>query len=111
MNQIDYENIITENVVQNIFGEDLIDSTSGKYIITICGKILSINGRMFWNSRDQAIKSFYNSYKWRVRRDILMVLHPHDNLFNWWSDSNGGIIWKAFKQVLKEKFNFKITKV
>lgn len=104
-----YKAALTPELINTIFAGNTISSASGKWYITVDGKILMTNnGRIFFDSRSQASKAFYNAYRWRANWRIHQFLH--EDGYSWSSDGRPGRRWAAFKQVLQEGHNFKIQR-
>ena len=106
-----YERFVTPALVREIFESSILDSTAERWVISVCGKIVAIQGKIFYNSRDQAVKAFYNSFSWKVRRKFGRLSHPEDINTRWWSDPNRGQYWKDFKSALTKNYGFVITRV
>lgn len=106
-----YERFVTPALVREIFENSILNSTAERWIISVCGKIVAIQGKIFYDSRDQAVKAFYNSFNWRARRRIGQLSHPDDGNAGWWSDPNRGRYWKDFKSALTKNYGFVITRV
>ena len=94
----DCERFVTPSMVREMFQDYIIDNGNKGWGITVCGKILTVNGKMFFDSREQAVKAFYNSYHW-------------SNRWSWWSDENRTTYWKAFKKVLERDYGLKFIKL
>lgn len=107
---IDCERLVTPSMVRNMFQDYIVEKGSG-WAMTICGKILTVNGKMIFNSREQAVKAFYNSYHWRAMREMHMAAHPGSDRWSWWNDSNRTTYWKAFKKVLERDYGLKFIQV
>ena len=107
---IDCERLVTPSMIRNIFQNYIIDENRG-WVMTICGKILTVNGKMFFKSRAQAVKAFYNSYYWRAMRDMHVAAHPNSDRWTWWSDEDRSVYWKSFKKVLERDYGLKFIQV
>lgn len=103
------EELITPTMVREIFEDNIINEGPKGWCMMICGKVLTVNGKMFYKSRQQAVKAFYNSYHWRAMRHIHTARTGEP--WGWWNDYRRTNDWKAFKKVLTEKFGFKIVRI
>ena len=102
-----FESYITPTFVRNLFENDIIDNKERGWAISISGKILTIGGKMFFKTRAQAVKAFYNSYSWRVRRAVYLQMNPGRT--DWWRGGNH--YWKSTKKVLENKYGLKFIKL
>ena len=103
----EYKRSLTPELINSIFHGSLIDSASSKWYITMDGKIISVGGKVFFDSRTQASKAFYNYFKWRANWRIYSVLGEEGP--SWRNDNNRVTNkWKALKEVLQEQHHFKI---
>lgn len=110
MPTIDCERLVTPSMVRTMFEDYIIDRDKG-WAMTVCGKILTVNGKMFFKTREQAVKAFYNSYHWRAMREMHMAAHPGSDRWSWWNDENRSIYWKSFKKVLERDYGLKFIQV
>lgn len=107
--QIDYSSYVTPTFVRELFEGAILDEENKGWYITLCGKILTIDGKVFFNSREQAMKAFYNSYNWRAKHKLYDVTHPEPNgRYHYWSDPDRTIMWRAFKRKLESEYGFQI---
>lgn len=106
----DYENLVTPDMIRRVFQDFILDENRG-WAITVCGKILTVNGKMFFKTREQAVKSFYNSYRWRAMREIHIAAHPSSERWGWWRDTERSIYWKSFKKVLERDYGLKFIQI
>lgn len=111
MTKAEYKEVITPEMVRQIFEGRTVESNNSKYAITVGGKIISVGGKIFYDSHEQAVKGFYNSFGWRARRVIWGLLHPNDTPWGWWRNEDSSVVWSAFKEVLKEKYGFDIIQL
>ena len=111
MTKAEYKEVITPEIVRRIFEGCTVESNNSKYAITVGGKIISVGGKIFYDSHEQAIKGFYNSFSWRARRIVWESLHPNENPWGWWRNEDRSVVWSAFKEVLKEKYGFDIIQL
>lgn len=111
MTKAEYKELITPALVREIFQGNIVESNSGKYAITVCGKIVSVGGKIFYDSHEQAVKGFYNSFGWRARRVIYRAANPTDDSWRWWRNEDRTIMWTAFKEVLKNNYGFDIIQL
>lgn len=107
---VDCERLVTPDMVRRMFEEFIIDDTKG-WAMTVCGKILTVNGKMIYKTREQAVRAFYNSYHWRAMREMHMAAHPGSDRWSWWSDENRTIYWKSFKKVLERDYGLKFIRL
>ena len=49
MTKAEYKELITPALVREIFQGNIVESNSGKYAITVCGKIVSVGGKIFYD--------------------------------------------------------------
>lgn len=101
---------ITPQFVRNLFSRDLLPEAGNRWVITVCGRIVTINGKVFFHSREQAVRGFYNSFHWRACRDLGAAVNPADQYY-YWRDPNRKAYWNAIKKALEEKYDFKIVQV
>lgn len=111
MTKAEYKQAITPEVIREIFQGHIVESNSSKYAITVCGKIVSIGGKIFYDSHEQAVKGFYNSFGWRARRVIYRAVNPTDDSWRWWRSADSRTMWTAFKEVIKDNYGFDIIQL
>ena len=112
--ETNYEEMITPSLVRRVFNNHILREGQEKWAIAVCGKIVTVNGKMLFDSRQQAVKAFYNSFHWRFGHQVAMQINGGDGWtggYRWWNDSNRGDRWKAFKKVLERDYGFKIIQV
>lgn len=108
---IDYEAIVTPSMVREIFSNSVLNDEDKGYVISLCGKIVTIDGKVFFNSREQASKAFYNSFNWRARYTMYEAIKPANvSRYSVWSYQDKTKMWLAFKKVLERDYGFKIMK-
>ena len=109
---VDYETLVTPSMVRELFADSVLDDDDKGYIISVCGKIVTIDGKIFFKTREQATKAFYNSFNWRARYRMFEALHPEDTGrgYGVWSFPDRSKLWFAFKRVLERDYGFKIMK-
>ena len=88
----------------------LLEAGSGKWIITVLGKPVIMSGKLLYDSRKQAVKAFYNCFKWRSSRDLHMATHLGASLWDWWREERNSY-WPVFKKVMTEKYGLKIIQI
>lgn len=110
MTKAEAKEIISADVVRDIFGPFVVAPNEEKWAITVSGRIVAVNGKMFYGTKQQAVKAFYNSFKWRALRSIWLQSHPNDP-WGWWRNGDNKPLWEGFKEALVEKFGFKIIQV
>ena len=72
------------------------------WIILIDNRIwINTMGCFLWDTRDKAVKAFYNCMKWRASR--IMREENHEE-FNW---SLCNTRWKIFKKILGDRLQIK----
>jgi len=102
------ERFITPSFVRDLFQNSTINGQEKGWAITISGKILTIGGKMFFKTREQAVKAFYDRYNWRVRSKVHEYLHPNEG--HWWGvDSR--TYWIPVKKVLEKDYGLKFIKL
>lgn len=101
--------LITPDLISGIIDEHLINRSNRKYYaISVKGKLLELgNGKILFDSRQQAIKGFYNSYRWRTSWTLTRRLFGPSA--RWWEHS--AVIWKAFTEKLKREYGFQVVEV
>lgn len=110
-NQNEFEDVITSDIVRNTFKNSIFENgCSNKWAMFICGRLISISGKSFFDSREQATKAFYNAFHWRVGREIQRSFSGN-RIYYWWSNPHRRDYWEAFKKVIKNKYDFKIVKI
>lgn len=89
-----------------------LDWVDDMYVIMYDNKLfIPKQGRMFHETREDAVKHFYNEFCWRSRD----AYKKHYFGVNWW-DSRKNIdltdrqIWNEFKKTLNEDCKFEIIK-
>lgn len=109
------ENLITKELVREVFNGSVVDSTSGKWMINVCGKVINIGGKAFFDTREQAVRAFYNAFSWRaglyIGRANCARRGGDLGAYYLWGDSDRAAYWKAFKKVLAKDYGFKIVRV
>ena len=104
------EAVITPEFVNNLFEGMLLETGSGKWIITVQGKPVVVSGKLLYDSRKQAVQAFYNCFKWRSSRDLHMATHPGASVWDWWREGRNSY-WSVFKKVMTEKYGLKIIQI
>jgi hypothetical protein len=84
MVRTEFKNLVTPAMVDDMFRNFYIDSENKGWVITVCGKVLTINGKMLYKSRKQAVTAFYNSYRWRAMRQMAYAVHPNTEHPYYW---------------------------
>ena len=110
MTKAEYKAAITPQFVREFFTGSVVDNSGPRYAITVAGKIVSIGGKIFFGSREQAMKGFYNSFSWRAKRQIWNMCHAGNDGY-WWRSPDSPTIWKAFKEALAEQYGFNIIQL
>lgn len=110
MTTINYEELVTPTLVRQLFQDNVVKSDCPKWAIFISGKLISIQGKIFYDSREQAVKAFYNHFSWRAKRRLWNTAHPGD-LYHWWGNPEGAVIWKAFKKSLETNYGLTFREV
>lgn len=86
------------------------DCIDDMYVILCDNKLFIPNqGRMFHETREQAVKHFYNEFSWKSRN----AYKKHYFGYNWWDNRNNidltdRQIWNEFKNTLNEDCKFEI---
>lgn len=114
MTQEEYESVISPSIVNDVFMGETLERSRGKYIISVAGKIVTIKGRVFYDSKSQATKAFYNSFSWKARRAIWANVRGSGNNrdpYGYWSSPDRSLMWTTFKKVLARDYGFKIQQV
>ena len=110
MTKAEVKEKVSAEVVRDIFEPFVVASNAEKWAITVSGRIIAVSGKMFYDTKQQAVKAFYNSFKWRALRSLWSQEHP-DDPWGWWRSSDSKPLWEGFKEALAEKFGFKIVQV
>lgn len=106
-----FERFVTPSLIREVFQDSIIGEGNKGWCILLSGNIVTINGKMFFNSKPQAVKAFYNSFHWKAGSAMYRVIHPNSEVWNWWSDPNRTACWKTFKKVLERDYGLKIVRV
>lgn len=106
---VNCDKLVTPSLVREVFQRDIVNSDNRGWSITVCGKLLAVGGKVFFETREQAVKAFYNSYRWRVTRSMSLANNPDED--HWWRDGNSSNYWKTFKKVLEKDYGFKFIKL
>lgn len=104
------EAAITPEFVNNLFEGMLLETGSGKWIITVLGKPVIVSGKFLYDSKKQAVQAFYNCFKWRSSRDLHIATHPGAAAWEWWGE-NRNTYWPIFKRVITEKYGLEIIQI
>ena len=110
MTKEEYKAMITPDVVREIFQSYTVNQDNPRFVISVGGKIIAVGGKIFYDSREQAVRAFYNSFHWRAQSALWRINHP-DNPWGWWQNTDRQTVWKAIKEALTESYGFKITQV
>lgn len=110
MTEQEIEALITPELLREIFSNSVVDTRNPKYVITLGGKVIAIQGKIFYDSKEQATRAFYNSFSWRVRSSIWRDTHDGDR-WGWWGNEDRAAIWQTFKKVVKRDFGFAIKQI
>lgn len=110
MTKDEYKNAVTPDVVREVFEDNIFYPELRKWAMFVSGKLISIQGKCFYDSREQALKSLYNSLGWKVKREIWVKAHPGEEV-RYWRQPDAGMMWRAFKEVITEKYGFNVVKI
>ena len=90
--------VINDTVINALFDGYILDKTIRHYCITYKGKIIMCQGKMLYDTKQQATKAFYNMFRWRLGAICRRVYN-----LNWdqWS-SVRGCTWKNLKDAIKD---------
>ena len=113
MTKDEYKERVTPDIVRQVFGNDILDQERVRYVITVGGKIVTINGKCFYDSRQQASRSLYNSLGWKVKRILYQeTRNPEtDSYYGYWRQPDSSNMWKAFKEAIVERYGYKIIPI
>lgn len=100
------EHTINDDVIDRVFEGYLLDKTIPHYCITYKGKIIVANGKMLYNSKQQASRAFYNMFRWRLS---YVYRQTYNIDWNRWVDEMRSDIWKEFRNTIKD--DLKIVEV
>jgi hypothetical protein len=111
MNNIQFDN----TMINRILKEDVVmfDDLDNYWVIwTNKGIFAPKNGRMLHETREQALRHWYNSLKWQairvIKTDFVNTYHPGKKYWEVKFPCNDKEIWKAFKSEMAEKYDFQI---
>lgn len=111
MNNIQFD----DNMINHILKHDVVmfDDLDNYWVIwTNKGILAPKNGRMLHETREQALRHWYNSLRWRTvnsyRHEYAKVNHPGVDYWKVKIPYDAGDIWKAFKSEIAEKYDFQI---
>ena len=107
----EYRRFMTPALVRDVFEDCVLNEGSERWAITVGGKVLSIQGKTFYNSREQAVRAFYNSFSWRARRALWQAAHPTDDTWGGWWREDRGVLWNTFKKSLTEDYGLNFIRV
>lgn len=89
---------ITEELINNVLDYEILKPVRelfNGWIILIDGKVFKIpNGRFIFTTRQQAVKSFYNTMRWR----LICKIYQTSGQYSWGEASQ---YWKSFKAALR----------
>lgn len=105
------EAVITPEFVNNFFRDMLLETGSGKWIITVQGKPVVVSGKLLYNSRKQAVQAFYNCFKWRSSSELYAATNLNASSWAWWRSEETHIYWSVFKKVMTEKYGLNIIQI
>ena len=111
MTKDEYKELVTPELIRSIFEGSIVSDFACRYAVTVGGKIVSIAGRVFYDSREQAMKGFYNSFSWKVKRALWRAANPENVHLSWWGSPDNSKAWAAFKEVLKDRYGFDIIRL
>lgn len=89
---------IDDNFLTELFSRYLFDKSTPHWCIVYKDKIINIEGKMFFNSKQQATKAFYNTFRWRVNSTYVRINHLQ---WSEWRDVDRSELWKVFKSTVK----------
>ena len=101
-----YESLVTPSMIDTVFHGSYLQSSRGKWCITLNGRVVTIAGKFLFDSKQQATKAFYNSFHWRIMRHLAAAEN-----YSWWNDPHRTEKWKSFKKVASREFGFKIMQL
>lgn len=107
MSNSNFEELVTPTLVRNVFEDSLIGQDNKGWAIIVCGGLLSIGGKVFFKTKTQAVRAFYNFYRWRVCRALHAARYPSALPWEWWGSTSRSDYWKAFKGVLERDYGLK----
>ena len=111
MTQEQYETLVTPSVIDSVFSDEILTNSRGKWVIILHGNVVAIKGRVFYDSKEQATKAFYNSFSWKARRALWMARPDTEDTWGYWRSPDRGLMWTTFKKVLARDYGFKIQQV
>ena len=106
-----YESLVSPDLINDVFSGEILNGSSGKYVILLQGRLVTIKGRVFYDTKTQATKAFYNSFSWKVRRAIWAQTPHSREQYGYWGSPDRGRMWLAFKKALEKNYGFKIVAV
>ena len=111
MTKDEYKELVTPELIRSVFEGSIVEDSVCRYAITVGGKIISVAGKIFYDSREQAMKGFYNSFSWKAKRELWCAANPENDYHGWWRNTDNTKAWTAFKEVLKGRYGFDIIRL
>lgn len=112
MNNIQFD----DSLINHILKTDMVmfDDLDNYWVIwTNKGIFAPKNGRMLHETREQALRHWYNSLRWctvnSYRHEYAKVNHPGVDYWRVNIPYDPREIWEAFKSEMAEKYDFQIT--
>lgn len=104
-----------DTIINRILKYDMVmfDDLDDYWVIwTNKGMFVPKNGRMFHETREQALRHWYNSLKWQaitvIKEDFVDTHHPDKKYWEVKVPYSDREIWEAFKSEMAEKYDFQI---
>lgn len=104
-----------DSLINRIIKDDMVmfDDLDNYWVIwTNKGIFSPKNGRMLHETREQALRHWYNSFRWCVvnsyRHEYAKVNHPGVDYWKIKCPHDPREIWEAFKSEMIEKYDFQI---
>lgn len=110
MTKDEVKELVTPQFVRELFQDHIVESGQARWAITVCGKIVSVGGKIFYDSREQAVRGFYNAFRWRACSSLWRTTHPEDR-WGWWRSTDNGTVWKGIKEALMEQYGFSVIQL
>ena len=101
---------IKKELIDKVIGKDFNNNPDDLWVVMIEDKIFCPTGAsMFYDTKQQAWKHFYNEYHWNVKRAYKTDKYGKDywNIRNTITESDTQI-WNAFKNELYSSYDFRI---
>ena len=111
MTKNEYKERVTPAIVRQVFEGNIIYPERQRWVMLLGGRIVAIQGKCFYESKQQAIKALYNNMSWKAKRELWWETHPDEDRYAYWRQPESSTMWRAFKEAIAEKYGFKVVPV